>query len=143
MLLLQTGCAQMSTMTKHYREIGTPDLNYIARIRTNRANSSEVVYNTRICNEIGKACGFFRSQAYAHVPLSHMPFLAPDQYAPSLEREADCWAARYAPREEVVAAVELLNDQQRAQGLPITGNPAERAERIRNCARQAGNWPAA
>ena len=141
LLLLQGGCAQSTLMTKHYNEIPTPRLDYIAMIRTNRANSSEVVYNSHICKEIGAACGFFRSHAYAHVPLNHQPFLPPDHFAESFEREADCWAARHAPRHEVVAAVELLEDAERVRDLPVTGDPTQRAEWIRNCAMEAGNWP--
>ncbi|MDZ7737313.1 MAG: hypothetical protein U5P41_15455 [Gammaproteobacteria bacterium] len=137
MLGLLAGC---TTMTRHYSEIGTPDLDYIAMIRTNRANSSEVVYNSEICKEIGEACGFFRSQAYAHLPLNHRPFLPPDHYAASHERAADCWAARNAGSREVAAAVQLLSDRERYQGLPITGDPAARAERIKACAMEAGNW---
>jgi len=130
------GCKPMS---KHAREIGTPDLPYITIIRTEIAESTVVVYNSRICGEIGEACGFFRSHAYAHKQLGHK-ILLPEQYADSLEHEADCWAARHADPSEVMAAFRLLSDEERLQGLPISGNPSTRAIRIRECARKAGNW---
>lgn len=137
--IMLAGCTPMTT---HYREIPTPDLPYIAMIRLSRAESTEVVYNSEICREIGEACGFFRSQAYAHLMLNHRPYLPPDNYPPSYERDADCWAARNADREVVAAAVQLLSDSERVKNLPIIGDPAERARNIRECAIAAGNWAA-
>lgn len=135
-VLLVTGC---TTMTKHYHEIGDPNLPFIAKIRTGRANSSVVIYNSRICEEIGKACGFFRSHAYAHFTLNHRPFLPPDHYPTGMQDEADCWAAGHAESEQVTAAIELLRNDEAVQDLPVTGNPAKRADNIEQCARQAGN----
>lgn len=135
-LCLLAGC---TTMTKHYSEIGTPNLDRIAVIRTDRANSSVVIYNSEICREIGDACGFFRSHAYAHVPLNHRPFLP--NYPDAMENDADCWAAQHADQREVVAAVRLLSDEERIRDLPITGDPADRARRIKDCAVEAANWP--
>jgi len=137
MLTLLVGCTPMS---KHPHEIATPDLPYIAKIRTDRAEASFVAYHSEICARIGAACGFFRSHAFAHRQLNH-PILSPEQYPQSMERDADCWAARMAPAGEVAAAVRLLEDAEARQGLPITGDPDARAGHIRGCAVQAGNWP--
>lgn len=136
MLGLLAGC---TTVNKHPREIATPDLPYIAKIRADRANSTVVVYNSEICRKIGDACGFFRTQAFAHEQLNHQP-LAPDYYPDSMVHAADCWAARMGDRHEVAAAVQLLSDEERYRGLPITGDPGTRAERIKACAMEAGNW---
>lgn len=135
-VLLVGGC---TTMTKHYNEIGDPNLPFIAKIRADRGGSSVVVYNSRICQEIGEACGFFRSHAYAHLALNHQPFLPPDHYPTAIEDEADCWAAGHAAPVEVSAAIELLRNDEAIQDLPVTGNPGNRADRIEQCARQAGN----
>jgi len=137
LLSLLTGCTPMN---KHPKEIGAPNLDYIAKIRAGRAESRMVIYNSEICREIGDACGFFRSHAFAHAQLNHQP-LPPDFYPDTMEHEADCWAARLGDMHEVVAAVQLLSDRERYQGLPITGDPPTRAERIKACAMEAGNWP--
>lgn len=135
-VLLVSGC---TTMTRHYNEIGDPNLPFIAKIRADRGGSSVVIYNSEICREIGDACGFFRSHAYAHLALNHQPFLPPDHYPTAMEDEADCWAAGNADPEEVTAAVELLRNDAAIRDLPITGNPARRADHIEQCASQAGN----
>lgn len=129
-------CTPAST---HFREIATPDLPYIAMIRTDRTDSSKVVYNPVLCEKVGDACGFFRSHAYAHLVLNH-ELLPPGSYPDSLEAEADCFAARNADPEEVLAAFRLLTDENRNPDIPITGDPAQRAQSIRDCAVKAGNW---
>lgn len=124
------GCTPMN---RHHVEIPNQNLPYIAMIRTDRAESTAVVYNSEICRQIGAACGFFRSHAYAHDVLNHQ-VLPPDHYPDSFEKAADCWAARHADPVEVDAAIALLSDKDRYQGLPITGNLNTRAEYIRACA---------
>lgn len=125
--------------SRHFWEIPDPALPYIAKIRVSPRSGTTVVYNSKICKEIGAACGFFRTHAHAHDMLSHN-IMPPDAYSKSLEDQADCWAARNAAPEEVSAAVALLSDPDRLAGLPVTGNPAERAEKIRACAVEGGNW---
>ena len=119
---------------------GIPDkkLPYIARIRT-QSTGFMVLYNPDFCEEIGTACGFFIEHASAHAHLNHI-ILPPEAYSPMLEAQADCWVAKNGKPHEVYAAVHLLLDDSRNQDLNITGNPAQRAEKIRACAEQAGNW---
>lgn len=120
-------------------EIPDSKLPYIAKIRADPRWGSAVIYNPVMCEEIGAACGFFRSHAFAHAHRNHL-LLPPDAYPPTLEAEADCWAAKNGKANEVYAAVQLLLDENRNPDLNITGDPVQRAENIRTCALQAGNW---
>ena len=120
---------------------GIPDsrLPYIARIRTQTADRVMVLYNPDSCEEIGTACGFFIEHARAHAHLNHI-ILPPEAYPTILEDQADCWVAKNGRSHEVYAVVQLLLDKDRNPDLNITGDPAQRAEKIRACAKQAGNW---
>ncbi len=120
---------------------GIPDtqLPYIARIRENPNGSTIVIYNPDTCKKIGTACGFFIEHAGAHAHRNHL-LLPPEAYPITLEDEADCWAAKNGRPKEVYAAVQLLLDDNRDPNLNITGDPAQRAEKIRACAEKAGNW---
>ncbi|MEX2517107.1 MAG: hypothetical protein WD572_09420, partial [Gammaproteobacteria bacterium] len=101
---------------------------------------SVVIVNPIHCEKIGvDACGFFRSNAHAHYALNHQA-LPPSAYPKSMRVAADCWAARNADPAEVYAAYLFLSDENRDAGIPITGDPLERAEVIRDCATKAGNW---
>lgn len=120
---------------------GIPDskLPYIARIRTQPADQVMVLYNPDTCKEIGTACGFFIEHARAHAHLNHL-ILPPEAYSPMLEAQADCWVAKNGRSDEVYAVVQLLLDKDRNPDLNIIGDPVQRAEKIRSCAEQAGNW---
>lgn len=120
---------------------GIPDskLPYIARIRTHPGGNVMVLYNPDTCKEIGTACGFFIEHARAHAHLNHI-ILPPEAYSPMLEAQADCWVAKNGRPDEVYAVVQLLLDKDRNPDLNIIGDPAQRAEKIRACAEQAGNW---
>ncbi len=120
---------------------GIPDtqLPYIAKIRENPNGSTIVIYNPDTCKIIGTACGFFIEHAGAHAHRNHL-LLPPEAYPITLEDEADCWAAKNGRPKEVYAAVQLLLDDNRDTNLNITGDPAQRAEKIRACAEKAGNW---
>jgi len=120
-------------------EIPDPDLPYIAMIRADPNWGSAVIYNPVYCEEIGKACGFFRTQAYAHAHLNHL-FLPPKSYPASTELRADCWAAKNGKPEEVLAAAQLMLAYDDTKRWKIYGDPVQRSENIRNCARQSGNW---
>ena len=119
---------------------GIPDskLPHIAMIRA-QARGAMVIYNPDTCEEIGTACGFFIDHASAHAHLNHL-LLPPDAYPIMIEAQADCWVAKNGKPDEVFAAVQLLLDDNRNLNLNITGDPAQRAEKIRACAEQAGNW---
>ena len=122
-----------------YWEISDTKLPYIARVRADPHWGAAVLYNPDTCKEIGAACGFFKEHAYAHAHRNHI-FLQPEAYPPMLEDEADCWAAKNGRPDEVYAAVQLLLDNNRNPNLNITGDPVQRAEKIRVCAEEAGNW---
>ena len=122
-----------------YWEISDTKLPYIARVRADPHWGAAVLYNPDICKKIGVACGFFKEHAYAHAHRNHI-ILPPEAYPATLEAEADCWAAKNGNPKEVYAAVQLLLDDNLSPNLNITGNPAERAQKIRACAEKAGNW---
>ncbi len=136
-LLLSSLISENVTATSYW---GIPDtrLPYIAMVRENPNGTTIVIYNPDTCKEIGAACGFFIEHAGAHAHRNHI-LLPPKAYPAMLEDEADCWAAKYGRPEEVYAAVQLLDDNPNLD-LNITGDPAQRAEKIRACAEKAGNW---
>ena len=122
-----------------YWEISDTRLSYIARVRADPHWGAAVLYNPDTCKEIGAACGFFKEHAYAHAHRNHI-LLPPEAYPTTLEDEADCWAAKNGNPKEVYAAVQLLLDDNLNPNLNITGDPAQRAEKIHACAEKAGNW---
>ncbi|MDZ7737058.1 MAG: hypothetical protein U5P41_13915 [Gammaproteobacteria bacterium] len=136
-LNILAACA--ATATRHFWEIPTPDLDYPAMIRDDPRHGTAVVYNSLFCEQDAAACGFFRAHAHAHSALVH-PILPPTGYPASQIAAADCWAARNSSPEEVVAAVEYLENENREPALAIVGDASERAKNIRACAQKAGNW---
>ncbi len=122
-----------------YWEISDTMLPYIARIRAHTNGNAAVLFNPDTCMKIGAACGFFKEHAYAHAHRNHI-LLPPEAYPTMLEDEADCWAAKNGNPKEVYAAVQLLLDDNLNPNLNITGDPAQRAEKIHACAEKAGNW---
>jgi len=119
---------------------GIPDakLPYIAMIRA-QSRGAMVIYNPDTCKEIDIACGFFIEHASAHAHLNHR-LLPPEAYTTISEDQADCWVAKNGKPEEVYAATQLLLDENRNPDINIIGDPTLRAEKIRACAEQAGNW---
>tara|TARA_B100000508_G_scaffold60333_1_gene47192 strand:- start:229109 stop:229540 length:432 start_codon:yes stop_codon:yes gene_type:complete len=113
------------------REIPDVRLNDIAMVT--RLNTGEVViiYNPNQCRMLGAlVCGFFRAHEFGHVNLRHVITRRHPVFA---EAEADCWAAQYAPRNEVIAAYNyFLRNGQRGDYAHGTG--FQRANRIRQCA---------
>ena len=127
-----------SLLAAQYWGITDKKLPYIAMIRA-QARGAAVVYNPDTCEKIGAACGFFIDHASAHAFLNHL-LLPPEAYTSMSEAQADCWVAKNGKPEEVYAAVQLLLDDNRNPDINIIGVPAQRAENIRACAEQAGNW---
>lgn len=128
-----------NVLADQYWGISDTRLPYIARVRADPHWGYAVLYNPDTCKEIGAACGFFIEHAGAHPHRNHI-LLPPEAYPVTLEDEADCWAAKNGRPKEVYAAVQLLLDDNRDPNLNITGDPAQRAEKIRACAEKAGNW---
>jgi hypothetical protein len=137
--LLLSGLISENVPAEQYWGIPDTRLPYIARVRADPHWGYAVLYNPDTCKEIGAACGFFIEHAGAHAHRNHI-LLPPDAYPAMLEAEADCWAAKNGKSKEVYAAVQLFLDENRNPNLNITGDPAQRAEKIRACAEQAGNW---
>jgi len=135
--------ASCTTASKSYWHISDPSLRDIAIIRQTRGENTFVAYNPVACREIGMACGFFLSQAFAHRRLNHLILDVPSAYPPLQRKQADCWAARYADASEVEAAVRFLEAGNEAKKWRVPGDLKERARSIRECAMEAGNWPAA
>lgn len=121
------------------RVLKDPNHTEIASIRTHFHESYVVIYNPDTCKQIGDACSFFISHAYAHHRLDHS-LLRPKYYPTLSENQADCYVAKYADLEVLQAVIELLEDENRSPNLKIHGNALKRAENIRNCAINAGNW---
>ncbi len=120
-------------------EIPDPNLPEIAMIRADPNWGSAVIYNSDTCKQIGDACGFFRRHASAHAELNHL-LLPPAAYPASTEAKADCWAAKYGKPHEVLAAVQLFLEEGSNTKWKIHGDPIQRAEKVRDCAKQADNW---
>ncbi len=137
--LLLSSLLSENVLAELYWGITDTKLPYIARIRAHPSGGVIVIYNPDTCKEIGVACGFFIDHASAHAHLNHI-ILPPEVYATRSEDEADCWVAKNGKPEEVYAATQLLLDESRNPDINIIGDPAQRAEKIRACAEQAGNW---
>ena len=131
MLLVTTAC---TTSSYSWREVPDPYLRDIAIIRIDRDQSYAVVYNPEACQQIGDACLFFRSHAYAHQRLNHLIIDVPSSYPDLWEKQADCWAARYTSQEVALAAVEFFENPEHVTRWRVPGDPAERARTIRECA---------
>ena len=125
--------------TRPFKELSDPNHEEIASIRLLPWGSYTVIYNSTTCEQIGDACAFFRSHAYAHYVLNHA--LLPPKFYPTLsEKQADCYVAKYGKPNVIKAAVDLLSDENRDPSLKIHGDPLIRARNITACAKQAGNW---
>ena len=135
-IVLSSGC---TTATRHKWEIPDPSLQYIVLFRGHPEYGDSVVYNSDYCEKIGKACEFFLSHAYAHHVLHHQP-LPPTQYPDILEDRADCWAARHAHPDAVIAVVSLMSPGGNPHNIPLTGDLNRRIQNIIRCAEQSGNW---
>ncbi|MCZ6805257.1 MAG: hypothetical protein O7D86_15370 [Proteobacteria bacterium] len=137
-LLLSTSCSV--TRTRGFWEIPDSNLPQIAKVRLGGEWGYTVIYNPVICKQIGAACGFFRTHEYAHYWLDHPLAFSPTSYPASYEAEVDCWTARYGNPNEVFAAYQLFLEDGSNPNWSSYGDPNERAERIRTCAIQTGNW---
>ncbi|MCG8324232.1 MAG: hypothetical protein MI673_01860 [Thiotrichales bacterium] len=131
--LLSSACSPMVT---HFREVADPELPYIVIFREFRPGLNAVVYNPETCQEMGDACRFFRSHAYAHHRLNHGAVDVPHYLPDEMEFQADCWAAKYVEPHEAAAAIALFEDTQKAQSFNINGDLRLRAQTVKECARQ-------
>lgn len=120
-------------------EIPNPQLNDIAMVQPHPVYGAVIFYNPIICQQIGPACGFFRAHEYGHV-VHHHQLMPPGAYAAAREAEADCWAASNGIPQEILAAYYLFMNGGSSPDFQVYGSPQQRANRVRQCAIQAGRW---
>lgn len=121
-------------------EIADSNLQDIAEVRSaHNQYGAVILYNPKICNQIGAACGFFRAHEYGHVVLKHQ-YLNPAAYPAVREAAADCWAATNGIPNEIYSAYQLFMAGNSSSNWKIYGNPQQRAQRVKNCAVSAGKW---
>jgi len=120
-------------------EIPNPNLPDIAMVQPHPVYGAVIIYNPLACQQLGAACGFFRAHEYGHVMLRHQ-YLHPSAYPAAREAQADCWAAQNGNRYEILAAFQLFFAGGSSPNWQVYGNPAQRAQRVRSCAIQGGNW---
>jgi hypothetical protein len=122
---VNTAYAQQS-----FPEIADPTLPVIATLKVRPDGTPVIVYNPIICAQRGPAlCGFYRMHERGHIALRHVENKIP---LAKSEPEADCWAAKNAPREWVMAAYNWFLAG--AWSPPQHGSSRKRAEKIRACA---------
>lgn len=135
--LLLTGMMVPVTAGAQFWEIPDPALPHIAMVRADPQWGHAVIYNPDLCQQIGAACAFFRAHEYAHGALND-PLLPPGYYPPSMETRADCWAAKYIKTQEASAALSFFLEIDKYPGIPVSGDPAQRAQTISECAKIQG-----
>ena len=120
----------VSVAAKAVPEIVNPNLNDIA-IATHINGQIVIIYNPDYCNMLGPlVCSFFRAHEYGHVNLGHVLM---GTHPAQAEFEADCWAAKNAPPDQVQAAYYHFMNQG-YMGSWIHGTGIQRAQRIAACA---------
>ena len=120
-------------------EIPDPNLPDIAMVQAHPLYGAIIIYTPITCRAIGPACGFFRAHEYGHIAMGHQ-LAHPASYPARREADADCWAAGRARPDEVLAAWQLFMSGRSSANWAVYGNPIQRAERVRFCAIEAGNW---
>jgi hypothetical protein len=133
-------CSACNTVVSPAWEIADPQFKHIAEVRPDPDFSFMVIYNPDYCKKIGEGCGFFRLHAYAHYKLNHNLFPEPKYYSNFDQNQADCYAAKNGNPIEVTAAARFLADASLHNGVPIHGDPAERATLIEKCAKENNRW---
>ena len=148
MRVIPTFCALLSLIVtiflgtanaQQVPEIANPNLPDIAMVQPDPRFGAVIIYNPIICRQIGRACGFFRAHEYGHIALGHQ-YMDPRAYPARREAQADCWAAENGRPREIYAAVQLFLQGGSSGNWRVYGSPRQRAERVRDCAIDAGNW---
>lgn len=120
----------LSLNAKAVPEIADPNLGDIA-FATHINGQVVIIYNPGYCNMLGPLiCSFFRAHEYGHVNLGHVLM---GTYPAQAEFEADCWAAKNAPIQQVQAAYHHFMNQG-YMGDWSHGTGVQRAQRISYCA---------
>lgn len=126
-------------VTAQVPEIADPSLPDIAIVKPHPQYGAVIIYNPHICLQIGLACGFFRTHEYGHFVLKHQ-LMQPSAYPAEREAQADCWAAQNGVPNQIFAAVQLFLTGVSGPNWQFYGPPQLRAQRVRECAIQAGKW---
>jgi hypothetical protein len=118
------------------QEIPNPNISDIA-ITTILNGQVVIFYNPNYCQQLGLLiCNFFRAHEYGHVNLGHTVL---GTYPQQAEFEADCWAARNSPLNQVQAAyLHFMNNG--FMGDWSHGTGVQRAQRIAICAQGRYGW---
>lgn len=119
-------------------QIADPKLTDIAMVKADPDHGAVIIYNPFICQHIGIACHFFITHEYGHIEFSHQTMEG--NYPPDRELQADCWAAANANPYATFAAYQLFMSGRSSLNWEAYGSPADRAEHVRECAIEAGNW---
>jgi len=96
-----------------------------------------VLYNPHRCDNLGLLlCNFFRAHEKGHIYLAHgMKSFHPEHEA----FDADCWAARKAPLQEVKAAYNyFMRVADKEKWSHASGK--QRAQRLAQCAQYRAGW---
>ncbi len=117
-------------------EVATPGLEDTAMAEMTAAGPV-ILYNPTLFEAAGAAREFVRDHEYGHVLLGHLEdqvMLTTDAGHARAEAEADCFAARAAGRDAVVAMVRLVLGRPPEPRDRIYGTKPDRARRILACA---------
>ena len=111
-------------------EIADPNLGDIA-LATYIDGEIVIIYNSNHCNMVGPlVCNFFLAHEYGHINLRH---ILKGKYPAEVEFEADCWAAKNAPLQQVQAAYKhFMKKGFMGNWRYSTGE--QRAQRLLSCA---------
>jgi hypothetical protein len=120
----------LSLNAKAVPEIADQNLSDIA-LATHINGQLVIIYNPSYCNMLGPLiCNFFRAHEYGHINLGHVLM---GTHPVQAEFEADCWAAKNAPSQQVQAAYYHFMNQG-FMGDWSHGTGIQRAQRIFYCA---------
>jgi len=117
-------------------EVAAPDLQDTAMAEMT-ASGPVILYNPALYRAAGAAREFVRAHEYGHVLLGHLSdeeMLTTEHGRARAEAEADCFAARAAGQDAVLAMVHLVLSLPPESRDVIYGTKPERARRILACA---------
>ena len=132
LIILLSVClnAQAVPEAKTVPELADPKLRDIA-LATYIDGEIVILYNSNYCNALGPlVCKFFLAHEHGHISLGH---ILNGKYPALAEFEADCWAARNSPLQQVQAAYKHFMEGG-FMGNWSLGTGEQRAQRLFICA---------
>lgn len=119
--------APLAKATPGFSYFPDPSLPDIASVTFLPGNRPVISYNPALCKQAGASlCEFYRYHEIAHIVLNHNN--REDLSIQDKEREADRWAAKYAPMRSVKAAFRYFLSG--GGSTPTHGSSRVRAERM-------------